>query len=429
MSDQKRTSNASAVADVEWDSIMRDLFDTAPESETKSKKSGVFTLETESEPTSSDVVPTKRVAVIRTSDRIAFKQCRRKWAWGSHLRAGLGPKQNAAPLWFGSGFHFVLEDYHGHRRFANPVDAMNAYAAATLKFNKESVPDDYKELLVMGETMLSYYVQWWQRRGRHIPPTYVLDGVPQVEVNFRVPIPLSKELLAKYGYDEAVYSGTIDAVRFDPETGLLWLLDYKTAKIFNTQHFRHDSQVTAYCWAASHMYGMEVAGMIYQQHLKKEISTPRVLKNGNLSSAKNQTTSHILYRQAILDIYGTVDKAPADIVSFLNGLARDETARVDKFIRLDFIYRNQQIQAAEGVKALLEAEDMLDPNLALYPNPGRDCTYMCSFNSVCTSLDDGSDWEHELKTDFAPRPKEYDGWRECLVWPGEEPEKDPEIVW
>lgn len=74
-----------------------------------------------------------KVATIRTSDRLLFKRCRRRWGWNSHLRGNLAPKTNAAPLWTGSGFHFALEDCHSQNLYGHPGLAFLAYREATLR--------------------------------------------------------------------------------------------------------------------------------------------------------------------------------------------------------------------------------------------------------------------------------------------------------
>src|SRR5574343_280770 len=88
----------------------------------------------------------RRAIIIRTSDRIAFKQCRRKWGWSSHLKRNLGPKYLASPLWFGSAIHYALEDFHGYKRFANAADAFKAYCIATAKQHIRDLPTDANEL-------------------------------------------------------------------------------------------------------------------------------------------------------------------------------------------------------------------------------------------------------------------------------------------
>jgi len=369
----------------------------------------------------------ERVAVIRTSDRVLFKQCRRKWGWNSHLRQNIGPKQNAAPLWFGTAFHYVMEDYHGHRIYKDPKHALLAYAEATKKQNSDQLPDDWKDLLEMGYTMIDYYVKWAERRKHSLLPTYVHNGVPQVEVNFRIPIPVSPELLARSGYDRVIYSGTIDRVVIDHALGVLWLLDYKTAKQFAQLHFQTDPQITTYCWAGAYMYDMPVQGMIYAQHLKREIGSPRILKSGKMSIAQNQSVTHITYKEGLIDLYGSIEKSPVENVEYLNNLAKLEDERQDKFIRYDYVNRSARMQEAEGKKILLECEDMLNPNLPLYPNPTRDCAHMCAFNGACVSMDDGSDWEGIINDEFKKRDLDYDSWRKYLKPPEAYLPKTPEV--
>jgi hypothetical protein len=150
----------------------------------------------------------KRVAVIRTSDRLSFKRCRRKWGWQSHLRHNLGPHQKASPLWLGSGIHFALEDFHGLRQFGgfprpDPSNykvsqAFKAYVRATYKQSKETLPDDWQDLTELGVGMMDYYQFQWLKY-RDPLTTLVVDGVPQVEVNFRIPVPFNPTLLSLPG--------------------------------------------------------------------------------------------------------------------------------------------------------------------------------------------------------------------------------------
>jgi hypothetical protein len=352
----------------------------------------------------------KRIAVIRTSDRILFKRCRRRWGWGSHLRGNLGGKGTVSPLWLGSGFHFALEDFYGANTYGHPSKALEAYTIATHRRGGfEGLPPTWVEDLELGKGMLTYYTDHWLRN-RDPLPTFVYAGRPQTEVNFRIPVPIDA---SDYGYDEVVYSGTLDRVAIDDQ-GLLWVLEYKTAKAIQTNHFETDPQVTTYAWAASLMYpGYPVGGVIYQQHLKRIPDTPRMLANGRLSTDTRQYTDYHMYREAIRNIYGAVDKAPFDIVDALNHYSAQEELESNRFVRRDRLYRNSHQCEAEGVKILLEAADMLNPQLDLYPNPTRDCSF-CSFKGPCISIDSGEDWEQELALFFKTREPVYDSWRQHL---------------
>ncbi len=368
----------------------------------------------------------ERVAVIRTSDRILFKKCRRRWGWASHLRGNLGPKSNPSPLWFGSGFHFALEDLHSVRRFKSASDAFIAYVQATYAMGVTKLPGDWNELRALGINMLNYYEHVWLP-SRQQYPTYYHNGEPQVEVNFRIEVPFDGRA---YGYDHVIYSGTIDRVAID-EFGNLWIIEYKTAKAIMTLHLSNDPQVSTYCWAGNLLYGRPIMGVIYQQHRKDVPDEPKVLANGTLSVNKQQLTTRTMFKQALLKQYGSVKRAPQAQVDYLNFLATQEDDQGDKFIRRDQIYRNDHQTQAEAIKIMLELEDMLNPNLPLYPNPTRDCAFMCPFLGACVSLDDGSDWESELEALMAPRDATYDRWRDKLVFPDTqsmlslEPPKEP----
>lgn len=668
----------------------------------------------------------ERIAVIRTSDRIMFRRCRRRWGWNSHLRGNIGPKQNPAPLWMGTGFHFALEDCHGINKYGHPATAFEAYVEATKRSARRDpnrLPADIVELTDLATGMLRYYWdEWLIARDKLV--TYVHAGIPQTEVNFRVEVPWEA---GKYGYDKVVYSGTLDRVVID-EHGQLWIVEYKTAKTIQTLHYSNDSQISTYCvpldteiltrsgwkkyseltvgddvlgydidsdslqwtqllavnlpgkqalqrikgkslefvctpehewvketrllgtayrgrkvtqirkgpitrdqgnsrlilsapyaggqstltpdeaavlgwiltdgshtradcieiaqkkyanevqqlldtfpgavtrvtehkgtkrwhlsclftdslwrrarmshtlegwenflfgmtkealqafcaaamlgdgnvsgqffqnqgtkhelfklaffllgkfptksrgdsrhnkwsdktdrntftikdrhcytrvlqiadageeevwcpttalgtwimrqdgqiaitgncWAGNLLYGRPVAGVIYQQHRKALPAEPRVLANGRLSQDKRQLITHRSLRRYIKNLYGEVTNAPQDYVDFLNWLATQEDMDSDKFIRRDKIRRNDHQREAEGVKILMEIEEMLNPDLALYPNPDRTCQYMCPFNGACVSLDDGGDWEYELEILMQQRDKEYDTWRKFL---------------
>lgn len=359
-----------------------------------------------------------RIAIIRTSDRITFKNCRRKWGWSSHLRHNLGPIQHADPLWFGTGFHFALEDFHGWNRFGHPVKAFEAWYKASLSHYENRVPEDHESLKELGIGMLNHYIIWLQQRKNSLLKTYWFNGEPQVEVNFKFLIPGD---WTRFGYDEVYYSGTIDRMCID-EDELLWPVDYKTAKAIQVLHFLTDPQVGAYMWAAPHIYDKPIGGFLYQQHLKSIPNPGRILKNGGVSIDQQQLTTYYYYRETLIETYGSVERSPEKNQDFLSQLMREETETQDRFVRIDKIYRNERSGQSEGAQILMELEDMLNPDLPLYPNPTRDCANFCSFLSPCVTMNDGGDWKHELNMTTIPREKKYDGWREKLIWPGDEPE-------
>jgi len=350
-----------------------------------------------------------RTAVIRTSDRMGFRRCRRRWGWQSHLRGNLTTIEGVSPLWFGTGFHFALEDFHSVKKYDHPVKAFEAYVKATYRMEQQTgkrLPSNWPDLVLLRRGMLSYYADTWLT-ARDPLETFVWQGRPQVEVHALVEVPFKNAF-----YDKVYYAVTLDRVVV--RNGQLFIVDYKTAARIQTQFFQTDPQISAYCWLASRLYDRPISGFIYQQHRKAVPDDPRVVGNGTISVADTQLTSHRHYRKALINLYGEVMKAPAANVEFLNWLNATESPEADKFIRRDTVYRNEHQIESEGVKLLMELREMLDHDLPLYPSPTRECGNMCHFNSACVSMDDGGDWQEELRIVFRPKEADFDSWRQFL---------------
>lgn len=347
---------------------------------------------------------------IHTHDRIAFKRCRRKWNLGSPIREHLVPTAGSSgALWFGSGFHFALEDYHGYRRFAHPFDAFMAYVDA---YDPKERPTDVDDMVDLAHGMFNHYVTTWLPK-RMEYQTLWLDGRPMVEVHFKILLEDISSILGR----EVYYEGTFDRIVVDSDK-MLWIEDYKTAASFNISKLETDPQVGAYCWAGTQVLGVPVQGMLYTQFLKSAPREPRRLKSGDVSLDKRQSTNHYLYRKALIDRYGDPLAAPVEHRAFLEALAAQETVEGDKFIRRDKVYRNEASRLSEGSKIHMEILDMLDPNVRIYPNPTRDCAYDCQFRSLCLAMDDGSDVKFFLVNEFhkASVYKEEE-WRKRIAWP------------
>ncbi|KKK82723.1 hypothetical protein LCGC14_2800550, partial [marine sediment metagenome] len=128
-----------------------------------------------------------KIARIRTSDRINFKRCRRKWAWQSHLRHNLEGIYRPEPLWTGTGVHYALEDYHGENFYGHPAEAFKAFVIGCRRTRGFSMPDQWRAETEMAIGIMDYYVEWLVGRTNY--KTYKLKGVSQLEVSFEIPLP------------------------------------------------------------------------------------------------------------------------------------------------------------------------------------------------------------------------------------------------
>lgn len=356
-----------------------------------------------------------RVAIIRTSDRQLFKRCRRKWGWNSGIRGNLTVKDTPSYFWIGTGGHFALEDYHGYNHYQHPVEAFRAYVEACRVYNTKNgygLPDDWEEQRTLGEGILEYYLIWAKERDTY--KTVWVDGEPQVEVKCQIPLTefIPPDILEASGYDEVVYQLTLD--RLVEIEGEYWILDWKFYKAFGQGSLEYDQQMSAYIWGASTVFDKPIAGAILHEFRKTLANPPRILGSGKLSTAEKQGTTHRLYREALIKVYGSVEKASHKHIECLNDLVARETEDRDDFIRRAKTRRNKYQQQAEGTKILMEVADMINPDLPLYTNATRDCQWDCSLQDICLMIDRDDDWEDQLNDTTTQRVQEIDGWRQHL---------------
>lgn len=218
------------------------------------------------------------------------------------------------------------------------------------------------------------------------------------------------------------YHGTMDRIVVD-RYGRWWILDYKTAKGADTKKLETDDQISAYMWAAEQKYQHTIYGFIYLQLTKDVAKPPKRLKDGSLSVDKKQKTTYFLFKEEVLKDYGSVQKAPNKLIEMLNHLADMETAEGDRFIRWDFVQRNDAQKIATYNNIMAEARMMIDMHLFLFPNPTRDCGWDCPFREMCIAMDQGreADVKSMLETEFQVRDDKIehnkDAWRDKIVWP------------
>lgn len=375
---------------------------------------------------------------MHTHDIIAYKRCRRKWLFSSPFKMHLQPKPQFngvnKNLWFGSGFHFAMEDYHGWNRFKSPVEAFLAYTEC---FTEEERPIEFDDLVPLGINMLSYYEGWekefanwetlWHADGKYMRkseiPSDAKEVRPLVEEKFSLVLePLchyknGKEIFtfvepglyvdehgecwpedslksAMYEYVEIVYHGTFDRICIDKDNRW-WVLDYKTAAAIDTAKLDKDFQISAYCWAAEQWYEHEIDGMLYVQCSKNPPKAPKITSKG-VSTDKRQKTTASLYREALVDYYGSLSDSPEACIDMLNMLEDKKSDNGDDFIRYDYVPRNEFHKQRTYEYIIAVGKEILNPSTILYPNPTRDCAWDCPFQAMCVAMDEGADWEYYI---------------------------------
>lgn len=354
----------------------------------------------------------ERPFIVTTSDRTTFKRCRRKWDLGSKNRQSLVPVggEVSGPLWQGTGHHFALEDWYGYNIFGKPQDAFRAYVDS---HRRSELPGDYKEVVDLEIGMLDYFTELWLPQHGEPLQTLWIDGVPQVEVSIQIPL----DIPPPPGYTSVIYVLTLDRVAIDDYDRLV-VVDYKTEKkAYDPGRLEQDPQVSAYLWGAWLIYGPRVEGAVWHHFLKAVPDEPDVLKDGSLSKNKNQYTTAAMYEKTCRKYYGEVPSTYRDII---NHFAAQETPEGDRFIKRESIYRNETFMQNTERAIFSEIRDMIDPNLSLYPNPTRDCTWDCPFRAISLAMDDGSDYQYMIETEYEKWEGEgykSNDWRKRLKYP------------
>lgn len=257
-------------------------------------------------PSKWDIIP------VHSSDRNAFKRCRRYWDWNSPARNNLVLRADihgvSIPLWFGTGIHYALEQYYHPDLRRDPSEAWRTWfdiqwrggvvtedwlpliydlspkpiattyaAIGDINFGTEDMPSDvptwrvrglediipdpdhdqFDELFILGTQMMDFYKEYAEKNDDFT--------VLMVEHDFSVPLWDyrnncilksfdMREESPNYGKILEVHArGRMDAIKVNNSNEKLGILDHKTAAKIGEDYFlklETDEQCTNYLWAA-----------------------------------------------------------------------------------------------------------------------------------------------------------------------------------
>lgn len=332
------------------------------------------------------------MVTVRGSEVQDFLRCRKRWAYRWH--DGLIPKKQNDKLFFGTLFHLFLDVLYQTTDYNEAIMSMYRMIEETDTSSIEQTElDEMWDLLQ--KVAEGYINQWdWDKSWK----------VLATELRFEIPL------------DEHVtFTGTIDLV-YELD-GNIYFMDHKTTASLDKYEKNSimDRQISRYWWAlqqiqngkgyvydkkgnkhpasvfAPRINGKPLVSFIYNIILKDYPEPPKVLKDGSLSKAKNQKTTHKMYLDAILEKdISSIDYK--EILDYLKEYPKEFFRRVE-------VHRLQpEIDAsieefyytAVDSKYVRERLELGAKEVA-YRNITNDCSWDCSYRDICVAGFDGSD--------------------------------------
>lgn len=406
------------------------------------------------------------VIPIHNSDRGSFKRCRRYWDWNSPARTNLTLRADvhgiSMPLFFGTGIHYALENYYQPGLNRDPVESFktwwdiqwrggivteewldkvydlkpqqiqnadhdpnwsDALVSSKLPLWKirgleDIIPspnhDEFDEHYVLGIEMMKFYKEYAVKNddfdfllAEHdfsVPIWDYANGKILTAVDIREDSP-------NYGKELEVHSrGRQDGILHRHGASKLGIMDHKTSDRWGDEELfklETDEQCTTYLAVAqieANYYdlphkGKPFEGVLYNVMRKAYPKQPTELKSGmfSIDRANESTTYPMLMAWIKKNLPGvSLNEKQQEYINYLRDVGDEQ------FIVREQVRRNQyQLQNAMG-RMYLEALDMLDPNVRIYPNLTNDWLCRnCQFRAPCISKESGADWHQLIQDNYA----------------------------
>ena len=348
--------------------------------------------------------------VITTSDRNAFRRCRRSHYFSSHLHRNLRADQSHHYLTFGKAMHAGWAAYY--ENVDHSVEVAQALAIdaflSDLRNGLQFFDDETAEL---GAGMLKNYFKW--------APTVDNFTVESVETPFEFPIPVYRATMPqptgssffenRGGYlffkgCPVVYKGTVDGIVKSNHLKGHYIIEHKTASQFGSSEFLlMDDQCTAYMWGIRESTGLLVNGVIYNEAMKAVPDPIQPLKRRregrwlSVNRAKRITLSDFMLA---LEEHGEPAELYEDYIEYLK-------VKPNPFFRRNIVRRSRGELDSFAMNLFYEVLDMLSPYTVQYPSPNRMNCNNCSYREPCNLMSRGDDWEFLLEHLFVKREAMY----------------------
>jgi hypothetical protein len=351
--------------------------------------------------------------LIGPSERESFKRCRRQWDFGARGRRHLEPDRPPSVIDFGRAIQDALAVYYfpgmwdWQRSVVLPI-ALDGFVKSMRRQRDAAAahgplaPEQaraWDEHLDLGTAVLRRYFEWAPSVDRFAPI--------RVETDFEidVPDPEHPERGLTTADGQAVrYGGRVDLLAVD-EHDAYWVVQHRVTTELpdGTGHLLLDESSVAACWAWELFYlGMGITGTVYN-----ELSTAEPPPSAPAPRSRWAFFGHPRGGLAQHEPSGGGRAIPYHRRAYAQAREPEVAERVRQTtgagFRRTWVRRGPDEVARMGAKVTLEALDMVDPGLRLYPSPAPEACARCDFVAPCVALDAGAEVETALAAEYRER--------------------------
>lgn len=321
--------------------------------------------------------------IIRSSDRSTFKRCRRAWDLGSRLRQNYEPLKLAKVFDFDRAIRDALAVYYfpgmweWNREIVLPLTiegffkSMQQQRDSYVKQQTLSAEEerDWNHHLELGEMMLNRYFEWAAAMDRFSP----IRVETEFEVNIPDPFHPGQDLAAQEGVPIR-YRGRINLLVVDGHDAY-WLVKHQIVdeQWNDLDHLLLDEEGVSYCWAWENFFlSMKIAGTIYNE-MRKDPSGRAGASTGESLAIANREPDQTIKQEG------------------------------NQFFRRTYIPRSRKELKTFGRQLALEAQDIANPEIRIYPNPSKENCGDCAYLRPCIAMNEGSSASAILETSYRQR--------------------------
>lgn len=285
----------------------------------------------------------------------------------------------------------------------------------TKKSFEDTHGDDYQERIELGRGMILHYM-------REIHPKADTWFKPvAVEVPFSVPLtyPDVRKAWGKVGEaltcENAPFcgqdhpnpapitlNGRVDALLEDLHEGGYFVADWKSAAqlIVNGEFLQLDDQITSYCAALQLILELDIRGFMYAEFKKAFPEPPHPLSRrykGKLFSTGKTLNTNYELALATYENEDPVGFQQGLYDEFLVWLQGPEAPRYHQ--RFPVIQSDAKLENVL-TNVAMEAMDITDPDLLIYPAPSKMNCSGCAFKAPCLGKFNDEDYIYTLQSLF-----------------------------